>query len=86
MLVDANILLYSVDSTSPFHPPAVAWLTDALNGNRRVAIPWLSTSAFIRLATTPRASAHPVTPAEAWEHVDGWLGAPAAWVPVPGRG
>ena len=86
MLVDANILLYSVDSTSPFHPPAEAWLTDALNGNRRVAIPWLSTSAFVRIATNPRASTHPLTPAEAWEHVDGWLGAPAAWVPVPGRG
>lgn len=27
-----------------------------------------------------------MTPTEAWEHIDGWLDAPASWVPQPGRG
>ena len=49
MLVDANILLYSVDEDSPFHEPARTWLTQALNGPHRVGIPWLSLWAFVRI-------------------------------------
>lgn len=86
MLVDANILLYSCDTSSQFHERADAWLTDALNGTRRVGLPWLSLSAFLRIATNPRASDSPLSPAEAWEHIDGWLDAPVSWVPEPGRG
>jgi len=86
VLVDANILLYSVDEASPFHSAAAAWLTAALNGPRRVGLPWTSLWAFIRIATNPRAQTNPLTPTEAWEHVDDWLDAPASWTPGPGRG
>lgn len=86
MLVDANILLYSVDEESPWHVPARDWLADALNGARRVGIPWLSLWAFVRIATNPRALTDPLGPADAWAHVEDWLDAPASWVPEPGRG
>lgn len=86
MLVDANILLYSVDETSRFHADAARWLTDALNGSRRVGIPWVSLAAFLRIATNPRALDAPLTPIQGWQIVDGWLDAPAAWVPDPGQG
>lgn len=86
MLVDANILLYSVDEQSPFHDAAAGWLTEALNGPRRVGIPWMSLIAFVRVTTNPRASAQPLTAAEAWGFVEDWLDAPASWVPAPGRG
>lgn len=86
MLVDANILLYAVDETSSFHPPARRWLEDALNGDRRVGIPWSSVAAFIRIATHPRALRSPLAPAEAWAFVEDWLDAPTTWVPAPGRG
>ena len=86
MLVDANVLLYAVDETSPFHPPARTWLEAALNGTRRVALPWSSTTAFVRIATNPRALRDPLQPAEAWDHVEAWLDAPAAWVPQAGEG
>jgi toxin-antitoxin system PIN domain toxin len=86
MLVDANILLYSVDESSPVHEAASAWLVEALNGNRRVGLPWLSLSAFLRIATNPRASSNPLSPAEAWGIIEGWLDAPASWTPPPGRG
>ena len=46
MLVDANHLLYSVDEESRFHVVARNWLTEALNGPQRVAIPWVSLWAF----------------------------------------
>lgn len=86
MLVDANILLYAVDQDSPFHVAARDWLDDALNGARRVGLPWQSLWAFLRIVTNPRAVAEPLSPAQAWQYVDEWLTAPAAWVPVPGRG
>lgn len=84
MLVDANLLLYAVDARSPQHGRAAAWLTEALNGPRRIALPWASLGAFVRISTHPRASAHPLKPAEAWGVVERWLAAPPTWVPEPG--
>ncbi|MGI8793734.1 MAG: TA system VapC family ribonuclease toxin [Acidimicrobiales bacterium] len=84
MLVDANILLYAVDETSRFHGAARDWLESALNGNRRVGIPWASLTAFVRIATHPRAMSDPLDPTEAWEVVESWLDSPLVWVPAPG--
>lgn len=83
MLVDANLLLYAIDENSTFHEPARTWLAGALNGPRRVGLPWESLSAFLRIGTHPRAAAAPLSSDEAWEHVDDWLSSPAAWVPQP---
>ena len=84
MLLDANVLLYAVDEASPFHDAARSWMDDALNGTRRVGIPWVSTSAFLRIATNARAMREPLQPTEAWEFVEEWLDAPVAWIPAPG--
>lgn len=55
MLLDANLLLYAVDRRSAQHEAAAAWLTEQLNGSRRVALPWPSLGAFLRISTHPRA-------------------------------
>ena len=86
MIVDANVLLYAVDETSPFHERALSWLEPALNGSRRVGLPWVCLAAFLRIATNPRALRDPLAPADAWQFVADWLDAPAAWVPEAGRG
>lgn len=86
MLVDANILLYSVDEDSPFHERARDWMVEALNGPTRVGIPWACLWAFVRISTNPRALTSPLTAAQAWEFVSDWLDAPATWIPSPGRG
>ena len=86
MLVDANILLYATDESSRFHKRARDWMIRELNGSRRVGIPWASLTAFVRIATNPRALSNPLAPAEAWFHVEEWLDAPATWIPEPGRG
>ncbi len=83
MLVDANILLFAVDESNRFHPPAVRWLTDRLSGPRRVGLTWQSLSAFLRISTHPRAAEHPLSPDEAWSLVEEWLRADAAWIPQP---
>lgn len=86
MLLDANILIYAVDTQSPFHRAAKDWMEDALNGPRRVGIPWMSLGAFLRITTNPRALPQPLPAGEAWEVVEAWLDAPAVWVPAPGTG
>jgi uncharacterized protein len=86
VLVDANVLLYSLDENSPFHVRARDWMVSALNGPQRVGIPWMSLWAFIRIVTNPRALAQPLMPSAAWDYVQAWLDAPATWIPVPGRG
>lgn len=84
MLLDANVLLYAVDRRSPFHPAAADWLTERLNGPRRVGLPWQSLTAFLRISTHPRATASPLQPDDALRFVDDWLAADVVWVPVPG--
>jgi toxin-antitoxin system PIN domain toxin len=83
MLLDANILLFAVDARSPFHARAATWLTEQLNGPRRVGLPWLSLVAFVRISTNPRAAARALPPAEAWRHVEDWLACDNAWIPAP---
>lgn len=84
MLLDANLLLYAVHRGAGHHDAARAWLTEQLNGSRRVGIPWSSLGAFLRIATHPRAFPRPLSPATAWERVADWLAAPVAWIPEPG--
>lgn len=84
MIVDANVLLYAVDSTAQFHLPAVTWLQQALVGASRVGLPWPSLLAFQRLATHPKVFTNPLTARQSWDVILGWLAAPVAWVPVPG--
>lgn len=84
MVLDANLLLYAVHERASQHEAAVAWLTERLNGARRVGLPWQSLAAFLRIATHPRAFEKPLDPATAWARVRDWLAAPAAWVPQPG--
>ncbi len=71
---------------SHFHQSAKSWLEKSLNGPSRVGLPWLSLTAFMRIATHPRALDRPLEAGEACRFVEDWLDAPAAWIPQPGRG
>jgi len=84
MLLDATLLLYAVHKGASRHEAAVQWLTEQLNGPRRVGLPWQSLAAFLRISTHPRAFERPLAPATAWERITDWLSAPVAWIPQPG--
>ncbi|HEX6331222.1 MAG TPA: TA system VapC family ribonuclease toxin [Actinomycetota bacterium] len=79
--MDANILLFAVDTASRFHEQASSWLTEQLNGPGRVGIPWQSLGAFLRISAHPRAARRPLPPDAAWSFVEDWLSADAVWVP-----
>lgn len=86
MIVDANVLLYARNVADPVHEKAREWMEAALNGDTRVGLPWSTLTAFLRIATNPRAFPDPLTPVEAWLQVDEWLNAPRAWIPAPTSG
>jgi toxin-antitoxin system PIN domain toxin len=84
MLLDANLLLYSVHEGAEQHERAAAWMTATLNGAVRVGFPWQTINAFMRISTHPRAFQRPLDPATAWDRITDWLATPVAWLPQPG--
>lgn len=83
ILVDANLLLYAKLSSFPEHARARAWLDDKLNGADRVALPWESLLAFLRLSTNTRMFPRPLSTTAAWQQVRSWLSLETTWSPVP---
>lgn len=82
-LVDANLLLYAVDVSSPRHGPAHAWLEKTLSGAATVAFSWSVLLAFTRLATQPAIFEQPLTSDQALDFIDSWLGQPCVTVIHP---
>lgn len=83
-LVDANLLLYSVDATSRHHEAARSWLDARLSSDRPTAFAWASLLAFVRVSTNPRLYERPLPIAAALDHVDAWLAQPCSVVVSPG--
>ena len=82
-LVDANVLLYAVNSDAPQHEPARSWLDRALSGDATVAFAWVALLAFVRLSTKTGLFPAPLTTDAAMDRVDAWLAAPPAVVVEP---
>jgi uncharacterized protein len=82
-LVDANVLLYAVNTDAERHEPARRWLDTALSGSDTVAFAWIALLAFVRLATKDGLFPSPLTIDEAMDRVDAWLAAAPAVVVEP---
>lgn len=76
IVVDANLLIYSVDTTSPYHAAARKWWDQTLSGDQAVALTWESINAFVRITTNARVFKWPSTVQAAIDHVNRWLDQP----------
>lgn len=77
IVVDANLLLYAYDSGSDRHARARKWWETTLSVEGQVVgLPWLTTMAFLRIVTNPRAVHRPMRPATAMKIVGQWLERP----------
>jgi toxin-antitoxin system PIN domain toxin len=85
ILVDANVLLYAYDPSTPQHDVARRWLEEVLSKPEPVLLPWNCLLAFLRLATNPRVWQQPLSVPEAVAIVDEWLALPNVTVPSPGE-
>jgi len=83
ILVDTNLLVYAVNSASPFHDRARGWLERQLNGPTGVGLPWQALNGFARLMCNPRVCPRPMSTRQAWAQVDEWLELDVTFTPEP---
>lgn len=82
---DANLLLYAVDATSPFHRPAAKWWMDCLNGSVPVGLCHPVLFAFLRISTNRRIFREPLSLEAARKLVEEWTAHPVTRVLLPGE-
>ncbi|MDQ3632028.1 MAG: type II toxin-antitoxin system VapC family toxin [Actinomycetota bacterium] len=83
LLVDANVLVYAVNTAAPEHRGARAWLLEALHGTEAIAFPWLVNLAFLRLTTHSSVLRRPLSVADAGDVLRRWLDRPPSIVLDP---
>ncbi len=85
ILVDANLLIYAIDTASPNHPAARRWLENTLSGDEEVGLAWNVILAFLRIVTHPAVMRRPLKPGAALDYVDSWFQQPCVRQVVPGE-
>lgn len=63
--IDANLLLYASDTSSPFHSRSRDWLESKVDEPEILYLAWPVAFAYLRIATHPRIFETPLTPDEA---------------------
>jgi toxin-antitoxin system PIN domain toxin len=84
VLVDANPLIWAHHRRFPLHEPARGWWAETLSAVPTEGIPWVSSLAFLRISTHPRALPRPPGIGQAWAVVQGWLQRANVSCPGPG--
>lgn len=85
-IVDANVLLYAVNSDARHHEASRTWLDDALGGQDTVGFTWVVMLAFLRLSTKVGLFPRPLPVGDATAQLDEWTTAAGAVVVHPGAG
>jgi toxin-antitoxin system PIN domain toxin len=83
-VVDANLLLYATDASSPRHEAARSWLGRLLSGDETVGLAWVVLLAFLRLSTNRQVFERPLSPDRALDVVETWLRQPCVVTVEPG--
>lgn len=76
ILVDLNLLLYAVNRHAANHHTIRQWWEQMLASDEPVGLAWSVLVGFLRLATNPHVFSRPLTPEEAIDRADAWLGHP----------
>ncbi len=82
---DVNLILYAYDQDGPFHRESADWWSRCLNGSETVGLAPVVIFAFIRLSTSPRIYAEPLSLKECAGIVRSWLEVPVThcWNMIP---
>jgi len=83
-LVDANVLIYAVNSDAPHHQRSKRWLESALSGAEPLGLAWVVLLAFLRITTRRGILERPLPVDKAVAWIDSWLLQPWVELVVPG--
>ena len=83
-IVDANVLIASINRRDPRHEEAHHWVERFLSGNETIGLAWTVLLAFLRISTHPRVFTRPLTSDQALTQMAAWLEAPPVVVLAPG--
>jgi hypothetical protein len=85
ILIDANLLVYTVNRDAPQYRQAVTWFDELLSTNTVVGLPWIVIVAFLRISTHSKIMPNPLQVEEALFCVDRWLQQPFVTPLNPGE-
>lgn len=83
-LVDANVLIYAINTSAPQHSVARDWLDDSLASSETVGFSWVVLLTFIRITTRAGLMPTPLDVPTALSVVEHWLAQPSAHTINPG--
>lgn len=83
IVLDTNVLIYSVHTGSSQHERTARWLDRVLDEPQVLGLPWVAALGFIRISTNARIFPEPLTVDEAMTVLDAWHAHPAVTVPQP---
>ena len=83
IVIDANLLIYSVNRDAPVHHKAKLWLESTISGNETVGLPWNVLLAFLRLTTRAGLFHKPLSVETAFDLVEDWLHQPSVMAIEP---
>ncbi len=67
--VDANVLLYASDRSSPFHESAIEFLRTCSIHTEMWYVAWQTLMAYLRISTHPKIFTHPLSAQEALTNI-----------------
>lgn len=85
-IIDANVLLYAYNTSSPQYASVSKWLSGLLRSGESVGMPSVSLWAFVRISTTAKLWANPRSVKDTFAIVHDLLKIPTVVVLQPGLG
>ncbi len=86
IIPDANLIIYAHNEADPDHEAAIAWWRRLLSGPDEVGIPVVVVLAFLRLTTSARVLASPLSIDASCRRVEAWFRAAPVRLITPGGG
>lgn len=86
IIPDANLLIYAHNSADPDHQAALEWWRGLIRGDADVGVPLVVVLAFLRLTTSPRILATPLSVEDSGRRVESWFEARRVRLISPGPG
>jgi len=76
ILPNINILVHAHNTESALHAPARRWRDECLSGPEGVGLAWATLLGFIRLTTSRKVVARPLSAGDVMARIESWLALP----------